>query len=166
MQKGENIFVFSSGKFNPTHLLDVSYKYPCYGGNGITGYSKDFFIEKETLVIGRVGANCGCVHISAPNSWVTDNAMYLREYDKKIFNLLFLYQLFNFMDIRKFADGAGQPKISQKPLYDFLYIVPPLPLQTRFADFLQQVDKVNFVMQEGLKKLEITYKALMQRYFG
>ena len=154
LQSGNNVFVFSSGKFNPTHLLDTSYKFPCYGGNGITGYSKDYLIEEETIIIGRVGANCGCVHLSSSNSWVTDNAIYLKEYDKKMFNLMFLYQLFCFMDIRKFADGAGQPKISQKPLYDFMYILPPLSLQNRFAEIVKEIDKRNVVMQEVLNKLE------------
>ena len=44
--------------------------------------------------------------------------------------------------------------------------LPPLPLQTRFASIVQQVDKTKFVMQEGLKKLELAHKALMQQYFG
>ena len=44
--------------------------------------------------------------------------------------------------------------------------VPPLSLQNRFAEFVQQVDKSKFVMQKGLEKLELTYKALMQQYFG
>ena len=47
-----------------------------------------------------------------------------------------------------------------------LYIpLPPLALQTHFAEIVQEVDKIKFVMQEGLNKLELTYKALMQQYF-
>ena len=166
LQVGNNLFVFSSGKFNPTNQLDMNYQYPCYGGNGITGYSKDYLIENETIIIGRVGANCGCVHISAPYSWVTDNAIYLKEYDKKLFDLHFLYQLFCSIEIRRFADGAGQPKISQKPLYDYSYIVPPLPLQTRFADFVRHADKSKFELQQTLYELEATYKALLREKLG
>ena len=166
LQKGDKNFIFSSGKFNPTNLLDERYKYPCYGGNGITGYSKNYLVDDETIILGRVGANCGCVHISAPKSWITDNAIYLKEYDKKVFDLRFLYQLFCFMNIRKFADGAGQPKISQKPLYDFLYITPPLSLQNSFAEFVKQADKSKFEIQRAIDALEATYKSILRENLG
>jgi type I restriction enzyme S subunit len=45
-------------------------------------------------------------------------------------------------------------------------IVPPLPLQTRFAEFVQEVDKSKFTIRKSLEKLETCYKALMQEYFG
>ena len=44
-------------------------------------------------------------------------------------------------------------------------MLPPFPLQTRFAEIVQQIDKGRFVMQDGLKKLELTYKALMHGLF-
>jgi len=44
--------------------------------------------------------------------------------------------------------------------------IPPLALQNQFADFVQLVDKYKFVMQAELEKLELCYKALMQKYFG
>ncbi|GHV07382.1 hypothetical protein FACS1894217_08100 [Clostridia bacterium] len=45
-------------------------------------------------------------------------------------------------------------------------LVPPLPRQEKFADFVRQVDKSKFEIQQGLEKLELQYNALMQRYFG
>lgn len=47
---------------------------PVFGGNGITGYHNESLIEKETVVIGRVGFYCGSVHITPTKAWVTDNA--------------------------------------------------------------------------------------------
>jgi type I restriction enzyme S subunit len=43
--------------------------------------------------------------------------------------------------------------------------VPPLALQTRFADFARQADKSKFEVHQGLKKLQLQYNALMQQYF-
>jgi type I restriction enzyme S subunit len=39
--------------------------------------------------------------------------------------------------------------------------LPPLSLQTRFADFVRQADKSKFEIQQGLKQLELQYNALM-----
>ena len=36
---------------------------PVFGGNGITGYHDEALIEKETVVIGRVGFYCGSINL-------------------------------------------------------------------------------------------------------
>jgi type I restriction enzyme S subunit len=43
---------------------------------------------------------------------------------------------------------------------------PPIKLQNQFSNFAKQVDKSKLEIQQGLKKLELQYNALMQRYFG
>ena len=45
-------------------------------------------------------------------------------------------------------------------------IVPPLSLQTQFADFVKQVDKSRFVVQKELDKAQMLFDSLMQEYFG
>ena len=49
-------------------------KYPIYGGNGIIGYSENYNYEK-IIIIGRVGANCGSIHIENGKCFVSDNAL-------------------------------------------------------------------------------------------
>ena len=44
--------------------------------------------------------------------------------------------------------------------------VPSLELQNQFAEFVEQVEKQKVVMQQSLEKMEMNYKALMQKYFG
>jgi type I restriction enzyme S subunit len=60
----------------------------------------------------------------------------------------------------------GQANINAQELQDIQILIPPIPLQNRFAAFVQQVDKTKFVMQQELEKLELSYKALLQQYFG
>ena len=43
--------------------------------------------------------------------------------------------------------------------------LPPLNLQNRFADFVRAADKSKSEMQQGLEKLELLYKSLMQKCF-
>jgi type I restriction enzyme S subunit len=44
--------------------------------------------------------------------------------------------------------------------------VPPIMLQREFASFVQQTNKSKLVIQNGLERLELMKKALMQKYFG
>lgn len=141
--KGEKLFVFSSGKGNPTKNLNDNNEFPCYGGNGITGYSKDYLIDYDTIVIGRVGAYCGSVHRTINKVWITDNAIYIKKF-KAVFNLKFLEQLLLKINIHNFANATGQPKITQEPLENFEYIQPPIELQNKFEKIVQLIDKQKF----------------------
>ena len=47
--------------------------------------------------------------------------------------------------------GIRQANISNNDIMNLILPLPPLPLQTRFADTVKQIDKNRFVMQEGLK---------------
>ncbi|MDP8204607.1 MAG: restriction endonuclease subunit S [Candidatus Tenebribacter mawsonii] len=161
---GSSLFKLSSGKFKPTKLLDNSYSYPTYGGNGRTGFSDDFLIDYKTIVIGRVGAYCGCVHISEQKSWITDNAIYIKKFYDEI-NLLFLYHQLIHINLRKFAQTAGQPKITQKPIEKFQFQLPSLSLQNKFAEIVNKVEAIKAKYKANLTELENLYGSLSQRAF-
>ncbi|KAB2869405.1 MAG: N-6 DNA methylase, partial [Bacteroidales bacterium] len=88
-------------------------KFPVYGGNGIAGYHNEYFIESPTIVIGRVGAYCGSIHIAQPCSWITDNGLYVTEYLRKDVNQTFLALMLRALNLNRFAKIGGQPSISQ-----------------------------------------------------
>lgn len=46
------------------------------------------------------------------------------------------------------------------------FMLPPIELQDRFIEFIEQVDKSKFEIQQSLEKLGILKKSLMQQYFG
>jgi len=50
------------------------------------------------------------------------------------------------------AKGANYPAVSGRDIEKIEIPLPPLPLQTRFAEIVQQIDKGRFVMQEGIKR--------------
>ena len=147
---GQQCFKFSSGKF-----LDKNDRvfegYPAYGGNGIAWKSRNYLIDNPTIIIGRVGAYCGNVRTTHGKVWISDNAIYIKEFKNLDFNLVFLLELMKVIDFSRFADFSGQPKITQKPLEKQKYILPPLSLQNEFADFVGQVDKSQFACQKAIK---------------
>ncbi|HGK2982559.1 TPA: restriction endonuclease subunit S [Streptococcus pneumoniae] len=145
VKTGQQCFKFSSGKFLDKHDR-VFEGYPAYGGNGIAWKSRKYLIDNPTIIIGRVGAYCGNVRTTHGKVWISDNAIYIKEFKNSDFNLVFLLELMKVIDFSKFADFSGQPKITQKPLENQKYILPPLALQNEFADFVALVDKSQFII--------------------
>ena len=164
-KNGSELFIFSSGKSNQTSNLSSNFEYKCYGGNGITGLSKDYLIDYDTIVIGRVGAYCGSVHTTEGKVWITDNAIYIKEF-KEDYNIKFLKELFEVIDFHRFANFSGQPKITQQPLQNYSYILPPIELQNQFADIVKQIDKQKFEIQKSLEEMQKLQESLMNKYFG
>ncbi|RRR94256.1 restriction modification system DNA specificity subunit [Streptococcus pneumoniae] len=150
VKTGQQCFKFSSGKFLDKHDR-VFEGYPAYGGNGIAWKSRKYLIDNPTIIIGRVGAYCGNVRTTHGKVWISDNAIYIKEFKNSDFNLVFLLELMKVIDFSKFADFSGQPKITQKPLENQKYILPPLALQNEFADFVAQVDKSQFACEIAIK---------------
>ena len=142
--RGGDLFKFSSGKFlEVTKRLNKGI--PVYGGNGIAWYTSEPLINFDTIVIGRVGVYCGKARKILGRNWVTDNAIYIKEFKEKCFNLEFLEALMNEYNFAQYNDAAAQPKITQKPMETIEYIIPPIELQNSFAKFVKQVDKSKFV---------------------
>ena len=164
-KKGSELFKFSSGKFLPEEKRLES-GIPVYGGNGIAWYTEEALIDFSTIIIGRVGAQCGNIHAVTTPVWITDNAIYIKEQKTKAYTLEFLTELMRMMNFYQYADFSGQPKITQKTLETLEYIIPPIELQKEYTAFVEQIDKSKFEIQKSLNQLEILKKALMQKYFG
>ena len=108
-ERGVNFFKLSNGKFVPeSRRLEIGI--PAYGGNGISWYTDDAIMKKDTLVVGRVGFQSGNVHFAKGPLWITDNAMYISDYNKEKFDLFFLYSLMRHIDFTRFQDAGDLKK--------------------------------------------------------
>jgi restriction endonuclease S subunit len=106
--------------------------YPVYGGNGINGYHNEYFLNEPTIVIGRVGAYCGSVHITKPKSWITDNGLYVTGFMREI-ELGYLAQLLVQLNLNRYAKVGGQPSISQKTVMELSIPIPSLEIQRQIV---------------------------------
>lgn len=134
-------------------------KYPVYGGNGIAGWHNEYFIESPTIVIGRVGAYCGSIHITQPNSWVTDNGLYVTEYLRKDVNQTFLALMLKVLNLNRFAKVGGQPSISQTTVKEQKIPLPPLSVQEEIVaeieGYQKIIDGAKMVVENYKPKIEI-----------
>lgn len=61
--------------------------------------------------------------------------------------------------------GTAQPQLPIGNLKKAKVLFPPLSLQNKFAEFVQQVESQKLLLQQSLAKMEQNYKSLMQKCF-
>ena len=83
-------------------------------------------------------------------------------------NNIFIHYWFSFFQaiLEKQAPESAQKNINLKILSELKVIVPPIELQTQFADFVKQVDKSRVAVQKALDEAQLLFDSLMQEYFG
>ncbi|WP_300728227.1 restriction endonuclease subunit S [Pseudomonas sp.] len=105
---------------------------PVYGGNGITGYHDEKNVNKETLVIGRVGYYCGSIHLTPANAWITDNALIV-SFSEENFYKNFFFWLLKGTNLKEQENATAQPVISGRKIYPIVLAIPPLAEQHRIV---------------------------------
>ncbi|MCL2663540.1 MAG: restriction endonuclease subunit S [Oscillospiraceae bacterium] len=90
--------------------------------------------------------------------------------NKNIANTHFVCEYLNQPAVLSIAGGSihGQTRsrISMNQVAALPIFLPPLDQQHQFADFVRANEKSKFELQQGLEKLELLYKSLMQKCFG
>ncbi|MGB9643500.1 MAG: restriction endonuclease subunit S [Candidatus Ratteibacteria bacterium] len=163
------IISISSGDGLTSYQMDKSGNIPVYGGNGINGYHSKFNIDSKRIVIGRVGAYCGAVHITEDKGWVTDNAFIVSFSEANIdFNWLAFF--LKAVDLNKLSYKGNQPVISGARVYPLLVPLPPLSEQKHIvAEIEKQFAKTKQLQEHILANQQATgqlLKALLHQAFN
>jgi len=133
-----DIVDFRNGKAIPPEKYTPDGKHPVFGSNGQIACSDEVLCPDPTIVIGRVGAYCGCVHYVPRASWVTDNAIVALPQEGN--DIRYLYYLLGSLELERTAIGSAQPLMTQKGLKVIQTKVPPLPEQKAIAQILGTLD--------------------------
>ena len=135
---------------------------PVYGGNGILGYTSKRFSEERLLVIGRVGAYCGCVHIAEAPNWITDNALYPEKWFSSEVSLDFLAEQLKHCNLNRLQRRGGQPLVTQSILHQFKIPLPPFPEQRAIAAVFQAIDEKTAVLEREVELLDELFHAMLE----
>lgn len=160
-------FVWSSGK-NLSKNLYVSGNVPVIGGNGVSGYHNEAIINFPTLIIGRVGAQCGNVHFSSGPAWITDNAIYARSVSSQIY-ILYAIMFFRHAKLNRFSGGSGQPYINQNTLNGMRFSLPNLEEQREIVHLTKMaytwIDNIAANATSASKLVEQLDQAILAKAF-
>ena len=136
-----SIINIKSGDGLTSNQMAINGTIPVYGGNGIAGYHDKANIFEKSIVIGRVGFYCGCVHLTQEKAWITDNA-FIVTYPKINISQDFLILILNIVNQNKSDNGTAQPVISGKKIYPMLVPIPPLNEQKRIIDKITKLYEI------------------------
>jgi type I restriction enzyme, S subunit len=154
-----------SGKSSKNVISDEETGIPIFGGNGINGWAVKALYETPVVVAGRVGQQCGVIHVSKGPCWVTDNAIVLSIEDDKRLNIVYLAKAFHYAPIRERVKQLDLPFINQSMLLDYPLPLPPIEQQNLFAAIVEKIERVKSRYQQSLTDLEVLYGALSQQAF-
>nr|WP_319491003.1 restriction endonuclease subunit S [uncultured Desulfobacter sp.] len=83
---------------------------PIYGGNGIRGYTDKINTKAPAIVIGRVGAKCGNIHLVLKDFWASEHAFVV--YPNKKFSLRYGMYLLTALNLNQYAIRTAQPLLN------------------------------------------------------
>ena len=164
----DQIFKLTSGKKRPSNLSDFSNDekpFPVLGGNGVMGFADKWYLDApQILVIGRVGEYCGAVHIASGRVWVTDNALYVKEWRNKDADLEFVGAFLTHFDLNRFKRLAGQPLITQGMINEHSIPLPEtIAEQREIVAILDAIDKKIDLHRKKRAVLDDLFKALLHK---
>jgi len=156
-------FKFTSGKTKPkdTSREPTAEKtIPVYGGNGVLGYSAESFLDEVVLILGRVGEYCGCAHLTAPISWVTDNALYAKE-EKLSVNRSYARAHFEHLNLNQYSNKMGQPLVTQGIINRVKFGLPSREEQDEIANAFEMLDNRINQIRAKRNQLQDLFRTLL-----
>ena len=157
--KLERLIDFKNGKIAPKKVGII----PIYGGNGILGYTDESNYE-NVLIIGRVGAYCGSVHIEKGKCWVSDNA--IAGVHKQSESNEYNYYLLKCISLNKKQIGSSQPLLTQGILNRIdVNVYNDVNIRTKTASVLSALDSKIELNNRINAELEAMAKTLYDYWF-
>ncbi|MEA5039671.1 MAG: restriction endonuclease subunit S [Clostridiaceae bacterium] len=123
----------SSGK-NKERLDDG--EFPVYGSTGVISSTDTAVYHKKQILIARVGANAGYVHIARGDYDVSDNTLIVDM--KSDVSFQYVYYQLSSMNLHQYAKGGGQPLVTAGQLKEISIPIPPIEEQNKIVEILNR----------------------------
>lgn len=157
---GECVISISSGKNKKKNSAG---NFPVYGSMGIIGYSEQYVYNKDCILVARVGANAGTLHIAKGKYDVSDNTLIIELNENEL--LSFYYFLLVNINLNKLNYGTGQPLVTSGMLKNIDIQLPCKAEQQKIADCLSSMDSLIQTQQNVVTTWQQRKKALLQQMF-
>ncbi len=138
--------------------------YPCFGGNGLRGYTKTFTHEGTYSLIGRQGALCGNINLASGRFHATEHAVVATP--KAGVDNNWLFHKLTLLNLNQYATGQAQPGLSIENIERIEINIPrDIGEQQKIADCLSSLDDLITAQTQQLAALKTHKKGLMQQLF-
>lgn len=137
--------------------------YPVYGANGIRGKYNSFNLDGEFILIGRVGALCGNIHISKGKVWASEHTLVCYPHSINLFSPVFLAHILERMNLIQYSGASAQPVIASNKLKPLLIRMPNLSEQQAIAAILSDLDLEIAELEKKKEKYTSIRQGMMQQ---
>lgn len=131
-------------------------KYPVYGSTGIIAYCDNYQYDKEQLLIARVGANAGFIHIANGKYDVSDNTLIVDVIGTC--NSIYIYYVLVNSNINRYSKGGGQPLVTASDIKKIEIPLPPLEVQNEIVRILETFTSHTAELQAELQARKEQYE--------
>ena len=138
-----------------------------YVSTSVANKLKGKIIPTKTIVFAKIGESLKLnrrAFTSVP-SLIDNNVMGIKANDQRLLDT-FLFFVMRSVDLGSLSSSTAVPSVRKSTLEKVSIGLPPLELQRVFSDFVIEVDKLRFDVQQQIEKLQTLKKSLMQEYFG
>ncbi|MBF4517835.1 restriction endonuclease subunit S [Flavobacterium sp. ANB] len=167
LKRLDEVCDLKAGNFVKVGDIDKTFSselYPCYGGNGLRGYTKTYTNDGKFSLVGRQGALCGNVHLVSGKFHATEHA--LVAYPKEGVDLIWLHYQLVFMNLNQHATGTAQPGLSVMNLNPIEIPLPTIEEQKKIVLEIEDIESKILVLEKQIadipKKREVILKKYLQ----
>ncbi|QTR47334.1 restriction endonuclease subunit S [Thiothrix litoralis] len=149
-----------SGMTITAEAISDNADYPCYGGNGLRGFTKQYTHEGHYALIGRQGALCGNIISVTGKFFASEHAIVVTPTLNT--NIKWLAFVLDDMNLNQYSESSAQPGLSVEKLLEFQIIVPLKEEQGAIAGVLSAMDEDIAALEQRLAKTKAMKQGMMQ----
>lgn len=151
-----------SGKGITAARIDMFSPYPCYGGNGIRGYTSQFTHDGDYALIGRQGALCGNVVGVSGKFFASEHAVVVTP--RPGIDIHFLTYVLGEMHLNRYSESSAQPGLSVSKILMLPVATPPTEDEQRaIAAALSDIDNLLAALDRLIAKKRAVKTGAMQQ---
>lgn len=150
-----------SGEAITAARIDEHSTFPCYGGNGLRGFTQSYTHEGDYALIGRQGALCGNVISVTGKFFASEHALVVTPKTKT--DIHWLAYVLTRANLNQFSESSAQPGLSASKLLLLEFLTPPSKEeQAEIAELLGDMDARIAALEAKREKTARLKQGVMQ----